>query len=79
MKNYIITIIIIIINDTLRAYRPSSRTGSLNLLEIRRAANFREIHARVEAGSIGRKSFLLERGPEDDDNCTVELHGSGVR
>ena len=38
----------------------------------------KEIRARVETGSIGRKLLRPERDREDDDNLAVELHEFGV-
>ena len=39
----------------------------------------REIRARMEAGSIGKKSRRPERTPEDDGSLAVELRRFGVR
>ena len=39
---------------------------------------YRDIRARAEAGSIGRKSRRRERSTEDDDNLTFDLCRFGV-
>ena len=62
------------INDTLSAYRPTSRTGSLNSVEIRCAVP--EIFAREQKRVRSRRRG---RSQEDDHSLTLDMNKFGVR
>ena len=65
------------INDTLSAYRPTSGTGSLYLVEIR--SRSADICGRAEASAIGRKWRRRGRSQEDDHSLTFDRNEFGVR